>query len=219
MRLNDLAIRRNLGRVDNTYFNERRQEESAIARQMFGIPELAAKILSHLKFIDLERMTRISMKIRDIIDDSPKLQRKLSLLPDPEITQAWFPFNTVGWGVPYTGFRCRSNDTTCTDTSGLERVPMTASFSRRTTPDVCRGVKSRFRNMFICQPPIQEMRVKIERDKIKLPPLCAEPGITFGDVLDYHFWCLEKYERKDVKYTGSVVCLRKQPENKRRRAD
>ena len=125
---------------------------AAVAMKTFGLPEIAERILLNLEPLDLLRIQQVNTTMLSTITQSPNLQRKLLLRPDPD---AFFtPIDPI-FARPFTtNVRFRRVDRT-----SEESKPVCVFFLDLEKPASLRSYDhgSRTQHMLVCQPPIFEL--------------------------------------------------------------
>lgn len=64
-------------------------ETATVVAQVLGTPELLEGILSHLPVLDLVVATGVNKTLRNVVQTSPELQRKLFMLPSKDKAEYW----------------------------------------------------------------------------------------------------------------------------------
>ena len=180
------------GKIEPLYYNERRRGNSAVVQRVLSLPELVDLILASLDHPELLRMSEVSKSMRDMIEASPSLQLHLSHIPSLDRKEASFPFAAPPFGSPTDiRFIC-DRDLQGTDIYDQTRIPVSAKFTFRFRSP-WRRLGARWRKMFICHPPLLEMRVEVGKEDVISPPVRAKGGITIGDLYDNYKWLREEY--------------------------
>jgi hypothetical protein len=176
--------------IELVIYNERRAVDSTTAVRVFGIPELFEMIQLRLGNADIFKVYQTCKSVRDAIEGSPRLMKKLGLRPAIEDGL----FSTLTLEVPVVRLsseyklRTRSPpihggfwDTEAYIVTSVQPIP--AGGAPR--------FGSRIRDMLICQPPVKAMSFDIKCIKPGRRPSASvirEDGITVGALFD----CVEK---------------------------
>lgn len=173
--------------VNPTFYNERltgNHLERSPAERVFDIPEMLVLVLDYVPIRDLMSFQQVNRAAYGIIESSPELQRTLSLRADATGSIFRVPFQTWSGG-PRGGFWCAYG------TSGRilgNELRLTAGFSKATRLP---RIGTRWRKMFICQPPVSEMAVSTaccahQRNKDEPPNIIrSATGLTMGHLYDW----------------------------------
>lgn len=180
--------------VKPIFYNERASTEGDVClpavRKVFDLPELVEMIMQYLSIEDILNFQRVDRIARDIINNSPHLQRSLSLRPDPQDGPIRLPFDSQNFRSSF-GFvtdQAYRRGRRCFTGAGGSQLPLSIRFCRP-----ARGlyptIGTRWRQMYIVQPPIKEIRVHRPccdqaRHRDDRLTLTAETGITIGDLYD-----------------------------------
>lgn len=73
--------------VPNKFYTERKHKTSTIAERVLQIPELLDSILEHGNIFDILNMRQTCHQIQGTIDASPRLQTRLFLRPEGDLTR------------------------------------------------------------------------------------------------------------------------------------
>ena len=173
-------------RLDASYFNEIRSEESTIAERVLSMPEILEHVLLFTDVESVMAMERVNKKLRNIIDASPKLQSAIYLKPSLESTdtpvQRRTAFGRDGSGFQSTDFKVTLGQ------PGVVNATIHTAKPNNTVPHI----GTRWSRMLICQPPIKAMvaaaskfcpncgSLQLERYN----ELSSDTGITVGDLYD-----------------------------------
>lgn len=191
--------------VDTKYYNERRQDTSTTAQQTFDVVELLELILEHLGIPDILTMSQVSRSIHNSIEQSTKLQTKLSLRPAPTDSHLHMPFlwclNGTQGGFccyniePYIAPSLRFAHTTGLGDSTHHKdgsIMLRAQFSPFTGH--LPKIGATYRRMFCCQPPIKKMYYYMDccrggfsgdvGDRNEAWTVTAEEGLTIGHLYE-----------------------------------
>ena len=170
----------------STPYNEQRMDTSAAAQKVFDIPELFEMITEYLSIHDIVRCTEVSRTFKASIDHSAKIQDQICHRASPPeshlktplnacfLTSMQLPFRphqyydhnmdypafsiqTIGFSCRKTGFRYHGFNPVEVDRKAMG---IEASFSMSTGQRLPR-LGSQYRQMYICQPPLQEMDVSL----------------------------------------------------------
>ncbi|KAK5174324.1 uncharacterized protein LTR77_001404 [Saxophila tyrrhenica] len=158
-------------------YNERRLHDSKSALRTFEIPEVLELILDTLPLHDLLRVWAVNGAMRDAIQHSSQLQRKLCLRPASPGSNFYAPFDLDNRVAP--GFICAPHS--ISDSANLAqrgRVRIEASFALYPGQKLG-GITPRARRMLVCQPPIQNMFAKVRCcGRLAWPQEWSFPGFT-----------------------------------------
>lgn len=215
--------------IPQKFYNERRSDSSTAAQRTFDVAELLEMILDHLEIPDIVKMIQVSHSLKNSIEASTKLQDKLSLRPAPLDSHIYSAFEQCLFREG--GFRC-----TLTNYNNTRPQALPGTFAVRAYFFPFPGqhlpkIGSKYRRMFICQPPIKQMKVYLsccprDRELGFLPQLevctvSSDGGLTIGHLydcarkqMDEHRWCpyASTFSLDDdgvvmtgVQFKGSVV--------------
>ena len=168
-------------------------------------------ILDYLEIRDILRVYQADSAMRNAIEGSTMLQTKLGLRAAPPETYPQTAFSSFGYFhrpcVPFGTASCGYNFSpfTCDIEPPLRRQhrdsheTLTATIRARFSvlpQQRLPNIGSRYRNMFICQPPVQQMQPTMcccQRISGALDPVTSEHGLTIGDLYDYAKALLDKH--------------------------
>lgn len=174
-----------------TFYNEAQpQPDESIAHRVFDVPELLELILLELPIPDIMNFQQVNRTARDAINASPMLQRALSLRADSADSPLRAPFSDL-----YSTF---TGGFSCGHTTRYRRQPRRLSLASDEMPVAAEFVSlgsrlpvigTRWRRMFVLQPPIHEMSATvscctISRTRMDPQIITSETGITIGDLHD-----------------------------------
>lgn len=172
-----------LGQISQTaIYNEVRSVDSTTAQDVFYVPEILELILSELPLRDLLTMQRVSRYMKTTIDKSSRLQTKLFFRPASTSSPFTAP-HPLELTLIAPGFFCEPIDVNGNPSQEVPKeLTIKASFylrAKQTLP----LITPNGRRMLICQPPIQEIEVKVEccpqAWTIEGPEEQAVPGVSF----------------------------------------
>ncbi|PPJ53875.1 hypothetical protein CBER1_04603 [Cercospora berteroae] len=232
---------RNTGRP--SLYTERCPDRArGLAQRVFDVPELLELILSKLPVLELLKCYRVNHQWRDAIESSVNLQRQLSLRADTldGHFQNVFQGRICGYSEVLPGFGTRAFFSTHRALSSYEEtlpgneILFKAEFA--STNDYFRMPKkigARVRRMYICQPPVKELKVYLECCRYNFThhsddhdrhsaTVTNENGLTIGDLLDKTIEMLEAHKfcanaevfmlddetgevKNEVSFRGTVV--------------
>lgn len=173
------------------------------ARQVFSVTELLEHILLEGHPMDVLNFASVNRRAYDIVAGSSVLQRHMNLLPEVH-ARCFFTYPKLGFTCtmepkPHGSSLFGGTGIFGTGTSTSDTVVVYATFTPEKLP---LRLGRRVRDMFICQPPIHEMRATVSccnpdkhrslfqtthpvSDGMNLPhPIYSETGITVGDIYD-----------------------------------
>ena len=183
------------------YYCERRQPDSTIAQRVFSLRELAEQILLHLEFRELLDVMCVSRTFLRTILDSVVLKQELFLAPETSRINVVYPPGGR-WGMKF------HRHTDNWGISGTGKARVVCGFIKPPRGGLSR-IGLRYRQMFICQPPVQEMNIEIlNREDVKPTPLFVSTGITFGDLYDRQIELWEQYGHGKINFKGEVALRR-----------
>ena len=141
---------------------------------------------------------QVNRGLKDIIYGSSKVERNLSLVTSPSGAPIWFPFEDGIGGS--NGFICKAEE----GRAGLDHQNDLRIFAkfRQSYPHLLCEIPARYREMYFCQPTVQEMRPEIRDQHIKMPLLRSTAGLRVGDLFDCHQRLLVAYGHCRIKFTG-----------------
>ena len=165
--------------LDPSYYNEYKQENSTIASKVFGMPQILEMMLEHLEAIDILNIYQTCRRIRDIIESSTKVQKLLFLQPSNQKRMLQLP-------PPRD-----SHMSELVVQAQSHHAEIHVLYTDKKIKPLIIG--SRWKRMFICQPPIKDMELMTmcrdsedslfaSKESYKLFSLSSENGITVGDV-------------------------------------
>ncbi|KAM3418271.1 hypothetical protein BST61_g4272 [Cercospora zeina] len=238
---------RNTGRA--SLYTERCPERArGLAQRVFDVPELLELVLSKLPVLELLKCYRVNPQWSGAIQSSVNLQRQLSLRSDTldGHFQSVFRGRICGYSEVLPGFGTRAYFSTHRALSSHEEtlpgneILFKAEFASTTDPfRMSKQIGSRVRRMFICQPPVKELRVYLEccrynfthhaEDHDRHSATVANAnGLTIGDLLDKTVEMLEAHKfcanaevfmlddetgevKNEVSFRGTVVLKNDDP--------
>lgn len=164
------------------FYNERPcKSDGGSAHTVFAVAELLEMILAYVAIRDILNFQQTNHAAYDAIDSSPRLQRMMSLREEPQ-NHLRTPFGAYSHGVK-GGFFCKYDSPSMIST-GERQVPLTAGFSMR---GLSHTIGTRWMRMFICQPPVHEMRVETvccgnRGGQSEGQVIRSNTGLTIGDL-------------------------------------
>jgi hypothetical protein len=225
-----------------TFYNEYIPEnETRAAQRVFDVPELLEMVLEYTSICDILNFQQVCRSARDAIDGSPRLQRVLNLRAEPEGSHFQTPYccfthgnlggfwcgtclhglvldgteGSVTYNLVNIGSRYRSS--VCVVGNNL-----TVSAGFPNSDERLPRIGSRWRAMYICQPPIKQMTIRLaccSHDagiggvlrSAKEFTVTSESGLTIGDLYDKtkalvaeHRFCLAASTYQHDYETGLV---------------
>ncbi|KAK4545772.1 hypothetical protein LTR36_002726 [Oleoguttula mirabilis] len=131
-----------------------------VAQRVFDIPEIFKGILVELECLDLLESILVNRQFRDAVLSSKRLQRRLSLLPEPDA-----PFSTTKFIRCLPGYCFFTTSETWSGYNPFISSPLILGLecdedglSVQIEPKA-RPLGSRCRNIYFCQPPVEEIYV------------------------------------------------------------
>ena len=144
------------------HWNMYREEDSTIASEVFGIPEILETVLTYCTWAEILDAQETCKGMRDIINASPRLQIRLSLQPAAETSPRRFPFEHNF----LRGFDCRLDESYNYRTNTLKHNVFASICGDVSTDSVyLQRVGQRLQDMFICQPPINRLLARVRCDR------------------------------------------------------
>ncbi|KAK4545779.1 hypothetical protein LTR36_002733 [Oleoguttula mirabilis] len=180
--------------LNPVFYNERILESSdgeSTAQKVFAIAELLELILGRLTIRDIISFYQVSRAVYIAIEGSPRLQRVLSLRADAHDSHFRTPFGDYSHG-PKGGFYCGNAghpiQVIVDGARQTHRLTFRAGF-KRCAKALPSKIGTRWRRMFICQPPVHEVTISCaccssKYKHTELRKLRSESGVTIGDLYD-----------------------------------
>lgn len=161
-------------------------EEVSAAQEVLDLPELLELILQYLTIPDILHFQQVNRSARANVDGSPRMLSVLSLRADLPDGHLRLPF--AGPMFPTrTSFVCQA-------VNWPRKTPNSVEVSASFTDILWQGrplprIGSRYRSMFVAQPPIKEMSAMLPccayKPKSGIPfTIRSETGLTIGDLHD-----------------------------------
>lgn len=168
--------------IPSESYNELGKPGSDAAQNVFNTTELLENILNHFDVFELMNFYRVNRRTRDVIEGSPDLLKKMGLRAKPANSFLELPFKdsvrrkcttTCLWegsrcrcddyyGPRKIRFSCNRENYCCRMKPPRTRMPVSlrATFYPSAEQHLPR-IGSRWRSMYICQPPIQKIQAHV----------------------------------------------------------
>lgn len=177
--------------LNPAFYNERIPPSGdgiSTAERVFSVAELLEMILGYVAIRDIMSFQQVNHAAYDAIENSPKLQRSLSLRADLQSTHLKTPFGEYthcAKGGFYCGYQSPEAEL---NAANAHQLPITAGFSKCAT-EFSWEIGNRWRRMFICQPPVHEMKFTTNccgpwDDNSVGNTMRSDTGFTIGDLYD-----------------------------------
>ena len=124
------------------------------ATKTFNVPELLEIILDNVEIQEIMTLWQVSRSTRAIIESSSKLQKRLSLETNLSGSKSEMPFESCLTGLP-SHFRCFQYPWGALRPFGIRATCYLTKDKRLPR------IGSRYRSMFIAQPPPKEVRAYV----------------------------------------------------------